>query len=64
MSQQTQLARVVEYFQRWVQKWPTVQAGFPTNIHAQPGLAYQSQQSIMLYTHDRCFPWPSLFMTS
>ena len=25
MSQQTQVARVAEYFVRWIQKWPTVQ---------------------------------------
>ncbi len=24
MSQQTQLSRVVEYFSRWVEKWPNV----------------------------------------
>ena len=24
MSQQTQLPRVVEYFNRWIAKWPTV----------------------------------------
>ena len=26
MSQQTQVPRVVEYHQRWVARWPTVQA--------------------------------------
>ena len=25
MSQQTQLPRVIEYFNRWVAKWPTVE---------------------------------------
>lgn len=26
MSQQTQLPRVIDYFQRWTARWPTVQA--------------------------------------
>ena len=28
MSQQTQLPRVIEYFNRWIAKWPTVQVTF------------------------------------
>ncbi len=32
MSQQTQVARVVEYHKRWVARWPTVQVG-PTTLH-------------------------------
>ncbi|KAK9825555.1 hypothetical protein WJX74_005883 [Apatococcus lobatus] len=52
MSQQTQLSRVIEYFQRWVQKWPTVQALSKASLdevnEAWAGLGYYRRARFLL----------------
>ena len=42
MSQQTQLPRVIEYFNRWIAKWPTVQV---TPVWALPLCVPEARES-------------------